>query len=109
MNDVALLNTLEAIRSNPSGYYVNVHSLSNRPGLIRGQLRRADHMMLSMLLQKAADSEAVDMSQSRGHPKRSRRTLPRFLVVSASFRRSRAYRRSLGELCSLSVRAMAGR
>lgn len=32
------LGVLAAIRSNPAGYYVNVHSLEFLPGAVRGQL-----------------------------------------------------------------------
>ncbi|MCS6952269.1 MAG: CHRD domain-containing protein [Bryobacterales bacterium] len=38
VTDSAGIATLEAIMANPAGYYINIHSRSNPPGLMRGQL-----------------------------------------------------------------------
>lgn len=58
LTDATSLEAIAEIRENPAGFYVNVHSASNPAGLIRGQLRRANHMMLSMLLRQQAATEA---------------------------------------------------
>lgn len=64
LTDQAALDVIAEVEASPAAFYYNVHTLSNRSGIVRGQLRRANNTMLSMLLQKAADAEAVDMSQS---------------------------------------------
>ncbi|MDA1313820.1 MAG: CHRD domain-containing protein [Acidobacteria bacterium] len=53
--DIAALEAIEGVIANPPGYYVNIHSTSHRPGLIRGQLRNTEMTML-MGLRGAVDA-----------------------------------------------------
>lgn len=48
-SDVAALEAIEGVIADPAGYYVNLHSSSHRPGLLRGQLRHSDATMLMSL------------------------------------------------------------
>lgn len=47
--DPAVLEAVEGILGDPGGYYyVNLHSASHRPGLVRGQLHSSEAAMISM-------------------------------------------------------------
>lgn len=63
ISDPMRLEVVEAVLANPAGYYVNIHSVSSPSGIIRGNLRRADSMMLTMTLDKLAGLEASDNAQ----------------------------------------------
>lgn len=57
--DPAVLTAVEGVLANPGGYYVNLHSSSNRPGLIRGQLEYDDATLVSMATQQSAENAGV--------------------------------------------------
>jgi len=63
ISDPMQLEAVEAILANPGGYYVNLHTASNPGGIIRGNLRRANSMMLMMTLNKLNAVEASDAAQ----------------------------------------------
>jgi hypothetical protein len=56
-NDPAVIEAINGILANPAGYYVNLHSTSNRPGITRGQLYRTDGSLISMVGDQLADNE----------------------------------------------------
>ncbi len=56
-NDPAVIEAINAILANPAGYYVNLHSTSNRPGITRGQLYRTDASLISMVGDHVAENE----------------------------------------------------
>ena len=58
LTDATSLAVVAEILASPADFYVNLHSVSNPPGLIRGQLRWANHMMLSTLLDRQAATDA---------------------------------------------------
>lgn len=47
--DTTALEAIEGVIANPAGYYVNMHSSSHRPGLLRGQLENVEGTSLSAL------------------------------------------------------------
>lgn len=59
--DPAVLEAVEGVLANPAGYYVNLHSSSRRPGLIRGQLQYDDATLVSIATEQgAANAGAID-------------------------------------------------
>lgn len=56
----AAIATLEGLLSNPSGYYVNLHTATNPAGLFRGQLYRAERRSFITQLSGANEVPALD-------------------------------------------------
>ncbi len=53
--DDAVKEAIEGILADPSGYYVNIHSVSHRGGLIRGQLRYTEQHVLNWVHQLSSE------------------------------------------------------
>jgi len=52
------LESVEAVIANPAAYYVNVHTASNPPGIMRGQLAHTELTMAQAANARIADLEA---------------------------------------------------
>ena len=48
-------DAIEGILADPSGYYLNIHSVSHGAGLIRGQLHRSDRFVLDWVHKLGTD------------------------------------------------------
>ncbi len=55
VDDDAVKEAIEGILADPSGYYLNIHSVSHGAGLLRGQLRRSDRHVLDWVHELSSD------------------------------------------------------
>jgi len=63
ITDPMRLETVQAVLDYPAGYYVNLHSVSSPPGIVRGNLRHADSMLLMTTVEKLSAVQASDAAQ----------------------------------------------
>ena len=54
------LDTITGMLADPAGYYVNLHSTDNPGGVIRGQLQRAEVVVLMGVMSPANEVPAID-------------------------------------------------
>jgi uncharacterized protein (TIGR03437 family) len=62
--DTAGLDTVNGMLTNPAGFYFNVHTTVNPGGVIRGQLQRADMIVLMGLMSPANEVPPTDSAAS---------------------------------------------
>jgi len=62
----AALNTLRGLLENPQNYYVNLHSTTNPAGVIRGQLQRADMVVLMGLMSPLNENPPITSTNASG-------------------------------------------
>lgn len=62
--DAAGLDTVNGMLTNPSGFYLNVHTTINPGGVVRGQLQRADMLVLMGLMSPKNEVPATDSGGS---------------------------------------------
>ena len=62
--DVAGLETVNGMLTNPAGFYFNVHTTINPGGVMRGQLQRADMLVLMALMSPKNEVPATDSNGS---------------------------------------------
>jgi len=60
------LDTIRGMLTDPSGYYVNMHTTDNPGGVIRGQLQRAELRVLGGLMSPANEVPAVTTTTASG-------------------------------------------
>ena len=85
LTDDADLDAVEEILANPGGFYVNIHSVSNPPGITRGQLMRSDAAAISALqgdidalsaANESMASELADIKETLGRVARRLGVVP---------------------------------
>ena len=64
--DTAGLDTVNGMLSDPSGFYVNLHTTDNPNGVIRGQLERAEMVVLMGLMSPANEVPPITGTNASG-------------------------------------------
>jgi uncharacterized protein (TIGR03437 family) len=62
----AALETLRGMLENPQNYYVNLHSTTNQAGIIRGQLQRAQMVVLMGLMSPLNEDPPITSTNASG-------------------------------------------
>ncbi len=60
------LDTLKGMLDDPGGYYVNLHTSTHPAGVIRGQLRRAERLVLMALMKSSNEVPPIDGLDASG-------------------------------------------